>query len=292
MSDLDASSAALISAIFATSTANFSEFPYSEPSTDKTIKYIDGQLGDESHVEDPLLTTHRLIRFYLVSSGETLYSASKILIDSPTIPLVALPSIARTSAEHCSRAKFLADPDLTYEQRICRAYNILLQGSKEYLSENPEFTEIIDRWGLFYRGRQKQLTPRRADQVPKYSRLVGLYFDESMYSKWSRPVHGNGVWTATSTLLEQQNSNLRQIDSVRATARSALWLLCTIEQVANLWSIDLTEIRSYQGSELPEWHEFRHAVEVLVEQLDVLHEEARRTTNLVDNQTPYQMEGM
>ncbi|MDL9937184.1 hypothetical protein QSJ18_10555 [Gordonia sp. ABSL1-1] len=272
--------------ITALNVAYFSEFPYREPGL-SSIQTVDESLGDAGDVPDPLLSTHRYIRFYLISAGETVYSSAKLLRESGNVPVVALPALARVTAEHCSRALFLSDPDLGYERRIARAAALTREGILSAGKGSEGAKRIVEMWTDYHD--RHRIQTRRKDKLPSYSELVSRYFDGYIYESLSQPVHGNAAWVALSVLCEQQGAPLPAAESCWGLAFATACITATTEGVAELWDIDLDSHVGGDSGDL-KWSDLRELVDQMFEQAHDERERLRTSRLLVDNPDPYRLE--
>ena len=271
---------ALASSYYALGTARSSHFPYAEPSDERSIEDLDSALGSTDDVADPLLSAHRFIRFYLASSGETVASSSRLFAEARTTPLIAPFVLARTTAEHASRAMFLADPGLTAQRRVVRAAHLAKQGAGDSLSASPGSADHVERWdALLVRHGQADT----ADDLPAYADLVGDHFDATLYAEWGGPLHGNGLWVEATARYERDGVPLRRIDASLTLATTAAWLNRVTDRVAGLWSIDLDGVRGdfheRHGYELPEWPHLQQEVATLASHLDAIVEKMKAETS-------------
>lgn len=125
--------------------AAYSTRVYREPGVD-SIDDIDAEVGSATDVEDPLLTAHRLIKFYVISSGDSLLSCCELVgKDHPMH--IGSAALARTAAEHASRAMFLGEPKIGWKARVLRAHALFISSLQEYKSTNDTAAiELIAMW--------------------------------------------------------------------------------------------------------------------------------------------------
>lgn len=108
---------------------------YREP-TVEDIGAFDDARGSVS-LPDPLLTAHRMSRFYLVGAGDFVYSMGKLLALKE--PMVVSPAVlARSAAEYSSRCRYISDPDDSPDLRLAKLANLFQEGFRDLGVEKPD----------------------------------------------------------------------------------------------------------------------------------------------------------
>lgn len=219
---------------------------YREPG--QSISDVDDRLGskDEGDVEDPLLSAHRAAKFYLISSGDCLFSMSTLLsTDHPNF--VGSAALARSAAEHASRSMYLSDPSISYQARMLRIYLLLTDSLQEYKSSPvARVTGLINSWHR-WRSRMASEFESEFKGVPKqkFGNATGLiqkaFPGEGTisYEELSRPTHGNAAWLVVTVIQEQKQTAVARIMVMRNAMFATRCILAATERVANLWQLDL-----------------------------------------------------
>lgn len=211
---------------------------YREPGVD-SIDAIDAEVGSSTDVEDPLLTAHRLMKFYVISSGDSLLSCCDLV--GRDYPMhIGSAALARSAAEHASRAMFLGDPEADWKTRILRAHELLTSGLQEYKSsDDVAATELIEKWqkwrartGPIFSGIQR---PRASKSRP----LIEKYFGRELaYDELSRPTHGNAVWLMLAVIQEQKRTNFAWSTTLRNFCFTLDACVAASDRQCQLWELD------------------------------------------------------
>ncbi|MFD9550581.1 hypothetical protein ACFWBG_24565 [Nocardia salmonicida] len=183
--------------------------PYREPTCD--IATFDQQRGTPD-VSDPLLTAHKMARFYLVGAGDLVFSIGQLL--SLEVPMVISPAVlARTVAEYCGRVKYLSDTEDTPEKRISKVLNVFHEGFQQAGVNSPaadpglvEMARGFDRW------RGKNPLPRAPK--PNYDKLIAALSPEmgiKEYNSLSQLVHADAL-AVTGAFLSTVTGHPRRIE--------------------------------------------------------------------------------
>lgn|GEM_PF-5319379 len=175
----------------------------------RQIGEIDAQLG-KGMMEDPLLTSHRLSRFYLLGAGDFLFSIGKLL-ELPE-PMVASPGVlARASSEYSARAWFLSDTKDSPLKRVAKMWEFMHTGMmEERIGKSPfstdhekEFARSLGDW-------------RSSTELPKikgannFKQLVGKlapHDGEENHDRLSQIVHGNALTASLMNLSAQMGTS-------------------------------------------------------------------------------------
>lgn len=215
---------------------------YREPGVE-SIDAIDLEIGHVDDVGDPLLTAHRLAKFYVISAGDALLSCCELV--GREFPMhVGSAALARVTAEHASRAMFLADPEIGWKVRVLRAHALFYAALQEYRSSSERGAlELLENWATW-----RSRTGSIFGEVPKQSansnrKLIEAAFPDALaYDELSRPTHGNAVWLTLAVVQEQKRTNyawcatLRNMQFAIDAATSAAHRLCL------LWELDPDEV--------------------------------------------------
>ncbi|WP_280301167.1 hypothetical protein [Nocardia abscessus] len=202
--------------------------PHREPERD--IDDFDREHGDDDF-PDPLLTAHRLGRFYLLGASNFVRSIGHLIsLDPP--PTVAPGVLTRSAAEYAARANFVTDLDDSPEMRVAKMARLFSDGfqnmgvnSSDATPEEAELSRRINRW----RSRitlPKVKVPNFTDSVIQLSPELG----PREYPLLSRLVHANAVTVTVVTLSEQMNHYTQVVDAW-SHALFASW--CTLKATMN-----------------------------------------------------------
>ena len=240
--------------------ANYvAKLDYAEHSID--IHKIDQDLGCAKDVVDPLLSCHRLVRAYLLGAGDALYSISKLVYEQQE-PLAGMGTLARAAAEHAGLVVHVGDPTIGYEQRIARACGLFVSAIREYQSEDPQ---VIKRWADF-----GSRTGINAESKPGYTKLVtDISKDRGLYSRLSRPAHGNAAWLVTMMIHEQQKTGYQTYLLLSLVEAACSLVTFATEQALILRGLDPEEVSlSVDGGELMSWADLRASARYVFDQIE------------------------
>lgn len=211
---------------------------YKEPGID-SIDDIDAELGSTADVEGPLLSAHRLAKFYVISSGDALLSCCDLISKENPMHLGSA-ALARTAAEHASKAMFLSDPAIDWKARVLRTHELFKSSLQEYKSSNDaRATKLIDDWS-----RWRARTGPTFAGVPRQSAgsnrgLIERYFDQDLgYDELSRPTHGNAVWMTLTVIQEQKRTNYAWCATLRNFRFAMDVCLAASDRLCELWVLD------------------------------------------------------
>ncbi|MBF6190128.1 hypothetical protein U3653_07145 [Nocardia sp. CDC186] len=202
--------------------------PHREPGHD--IDAFDRLHGSEDF-PDPLLTAHRLGRFYLSGASNFVRSIGHLIsLEAP--PTIAPGVLARSAAEYAARANFVTNLDDNPETRVSKMERLFSDGlqnmgvnSSDATPDEAALARRINRWRS-----QTQLprvkVPNFTDSVIQLSPDLG----PREYPLLSRLVHANAVTVAAVTISEQTNHYTQVMDAWRH-ALFAAW--CTLKATVN-----------------------------------------------------------
>lgn len=251
---------------FGLAAANFTPI-YREPRIE-SIDDIDAQVGSATDVPDPLLSAHRLAKFYMISTGDALLACCELIRKDHPLH-IGSAALARSGAEHGSKVMYLADPGIDWKVRTLRAYALFRDGLSEYKSSNHDgVAKLISAWdkwrdrsGKDFRGTQKQSTGgNRA--------LIEKHFDHALaYDELSRPTHGNAIWMTLAALHEQQRTTYTWCATLRNFAFALDVALAASNRLCELWSLDRDEVlvalAQQHSVQLPTWAELNQQCEAV-----------------------------
>ncbi|TDZ95247.1 hypothetical protein [Mycobacteroides salmoniphilum] len=214
--------------------------PFREPG--HSISEIDERLGSESDVEGPLLTAHRLAKFYLISSGDCVYSMS-LLLQTAHPNFIGSAALARSAAEHSSRSMFVSAPDISYQARLIRTYLLINSSLNQYKSTHDVgATNLIGAWnrwrvrtGSEFKGVPKQSLGNPTALLEKCFPGIGT----SSYEELSRPTHGNATWVVVTAIQEQKQTAVARIMLMRNAMFAICCVMTATKSAASLWGLDL-----------------------------------------------------
>ncbi|MFT4395787.1 hypothetical protein ACLTEW_12700 [Gordonia lacunae] len=226
---------------FALVSANFSPV-YKEPGVE-SIDAIDAELGSEADVEGPLLTSHRLAKFYVLSCGDALSSCSELI--RKDYPMhIGSAALARTAAEHASKAMYLSDPAIDWKQRVLRTHELFKSSLQEYKSSNDVgATKLIDDWQKW-----RARTGSTFSDVPRQTAgsnraLIEKHFPHALaYDELSRPTHGNATWLTLAVIQEQKGTNYTWCATLRNFCFAMDVCIAAGDRLCALWGLDRNEV--------------------------------------------------
>lgn len=210
-----------------------------------SIDAVDRELGAKTDVEDPLLTAHRLVKFYLISAGEALNGVGNLTLASGPRH-VTVGTIARTVSELAAKCIYVACPTDDHLVRALRACKLMEASIEDYKSGDVGGAhELITRWSQ-WRVRNKD----NFNNVPKQSKptstsMIKRAFpveDYSAYRQLSRPAHGNAAWLSAVAIQEQKRTPFATIYAMKNISYATRCLATAISNAGSLWSGDLNEI--------------------------------------------------
>lgn len=215
-------------------------FEYREPGVE--IAAFDSAHGS-ADFPDPLLTTHRLGRMYLVGAGDFIYSIGKLLALEE--PMVNAPAVAaRSAAEYASRCKYISDPNDSPGARLAKMSHLLSEGiadsglrSPNTPPERQHLVSSFDSW------RSRQHLPRVPK--PKYVALVeelSPHMGVPEYAQLSGYLHGSALTLIASFISAQMGLEHRVDNSWRHVLFAAECGLMAGVQVCTLRAGDRSEI--------------------------------------------------
>ncbi|MFC8047800.1 hypothetical protein [Nocardia sp. NPDC057353] len=183
-----------------------------QESTVADIGSYDAAHGSDA-MPDPLLTAHRLTRFYLVGAGDFVYSLGKLLgLDHP---MVASPGVlARSAAEYSSRCAYLSDVGDSPELRISKMFNLFREGFNDFgvnkSDADPDMVKLavgINDW------RSRQTLPKA--NLPNYTNLIHKLapsIGRREYQYLSGIAHANAI-TLSEAVISAQMGNEHNADT-------------------------------------------------------------------------------
>lgn len=234
----------------ALATANYTNL-YREPG--QSISDIDERLGSQFDVEDPLLSAHRLAKFYLISAGDCVHSMSTLLsVDYPNF--IGAAAIARSAAEHASRSIYLTDSNIMYQARLIRISLLVASSLREYkTSHDVAATTLIEKWGRWRARNSRELSAVPKQKLPNATGLIKRYFasySEFSYEELSRPTHGNAAWLAITVISEQKATAFSRILLMRNAMFATRCVVDATASLAILWGLDLDEVLDRMADEM------------------------------------------
>jgi hypothetical protein len=221
---------------------------YREPGV-VSIDSIDAQAGSELDVEDPLLTAHRLAKFYVISCGDALLSCCELIRKDHPMH-IGSAALARTAAEHSSKAMFLADPKIGWKARVLRAHELFKSSLHEYKTSNDAgATQLIEDWQK-WRARTGPMFAESPRQPAGNNRgLIERYFKHELgYDELSRPTHGNATWLTLAVIQEQKGTNYTWCATLRNFCFAMDVCIAASNRLCELWSLDRDEVFNALGS--------------------------------------------
>ncbi|MDV6303534.1 hypothetical protein R3P93_13290 [Rhodococcus cerastii] len=229
-------------AYFGLTAAHFTSV-YREPGV-KSIDAIDADVGSESDVVGPLLTAHRLAKFYVISCGDALLSCCELIRKDHPMH-IGSAALARSAAEHASKAMLLADPEIGWKARVLRAHELFKSSLQEYRSSNDAgATKLIDDWKR-WRARTASAFSGVARQpsVGNNRALIERYFAHQLaYDELSRPTHGNATWMTLAVIQEQKGTNYTWCATLRNFCFAMDVCIAASDRLCEFWGLDRDEV--------------------------------------------------
>ena len=154
-------------------------------------------------------------------------------------------ALARTAAEHASKAMFLADPVIGWKARALRAYELFRSSHQEYRSSNEAgATRLIKDWDEWH-----TRTIPMLGEVPKQPSagsnrgLIERYFGQALgYEELSRPTHGNATWLTLAVIQEQKGTNYTWCATLRNFRFAMNVCIAASDRLCQLWGLDRDEV--------------------------------------------------
>ncbi|MFI6429698.1 hypothetical protein [Rhodococcus oryzae] len=181
---------------------------YREPSV-ADIDAYDAEHGSGA-MPDPLLTAHRLTRFYLLGAGDFVYSLAALF--GLKEPMVTSPAaLARSASEYSSRCAYLASEEDSPEIRISKMYNLFREGLNEFgvnkPGADPKLVALAAGINDWHSGQTlpKAPLPNYTDLVHKLAPSIG----RREYQHLSGIAHANAVTLSGLVLSAQMNNGHR-----------------------------------------------------------------------------------
>lgn len=222
--------------------AAYSTVNYCEPGVE-SIDVIDAELGSDTDVVDPLLSAHRLAKFYVISCGDALLSCCELIRKEHPMH-IGSAALARSAAEHASKAMFLADPEIDWKKRVLRAHELFKSSLQEYKSSNDDgATKLIHSWTKW-----RSRTGPKFSGVPRQSvgsnrALIERHFDHDLaYDELSRPAHGNATWMTLAVIQEQKGTNYTWCATLRNFCFAMDVCIAASGRLCELWGLDRNEV--------------------------------------------------
>lgn len=226
---------------FALNAANHSPH-YREPGVE-SMDVIDLEIGHVDDVEGPLLTAHRLAKFYVISAGDALLSCCELV--GRDFPMhVGSAALARTTAEHASRAMYVGDPEIGWKIRVLRTHALFYAAIQEYRSSSElAALGLLEGWKKW-----RSRTGSMFSEVPKQSannnrKLIEDTFPHALaYDELSRPTHGNAVWLTLAVIQEQKRTNYTWCATLRNMQFAMDTTIAAAQRLCLLWGLDPSEV--------------------------------------------------
>lgn len=216
---------------------------YREPDVE-SIDAIDADVGSKSDVEGPLLTAHRLAKFYVISCGDALLSCCELIgKDHPMH--IGSAALARSAAEHASKAMFLAEPEIGWKARVLRTHELFKSSLQEYKSSNDDAaTKLIDDWTKWRARTASSFSEvSRQPSVGNNRALIERYFDHELaYDELSRPTHGNATWMTLAVIQEQKGTNYTWCATLRNFCFAMDVCMASSDRLCEFWCLDRDEV--------------------------------------------------
>lgn len=233
----------------ALTTANYTNL-YREPGN--SITDVDEHLGSKADVEDPLLASHRLAKFYLISAGDCVHSMSSLLpVDAPNF--IGGAAIARSAAEHASRSLYISDPAASFRERVLRVHGLIVSSLREYRStHDASAVELIRKWERWRSRTNREFTGVPKQKYQNATRLIQRHFpdeSESSYEELSRPTHGNATWLIMTVISEQKQTAYARILLMRNAMFAARCVAAATASLATLWQLDMDDVLGRMAEE-------------------------------------------
>lgn len=206
---------------------------------------MDRELGAKTDVEDPLLTAHRLVKFYLISAGDALNGVGNLTLASGPRH-VTVGTMARTVSELAAKCIYVACPDDDYLVRTLRAGQLIEASIEDYKSGDLDGArETIARWSQWRVRNRDNFKDVPKQPKPTSTSLIKRAFpeeDDSAYRQLSRPAHGNAAWLSAVAIQEQKRTPFAAIYAMKNLSYATRCLATAISKADRLWSGDLNEI--------------------------------------------------
>ena len=210
-----------------------------------SIDAVDRELGAKADVEDPLLTAHRLVKFYLISAGDALNGVGNLTLASGPRH-VTVGTIARTVSELAAKCIYVACPTDDHLVRTLRAGKLMEASIEDYKSGDVDGAqEIIARWSQWrVRNRDNFKNVPKQPKLTSTSLIKRAFPEEhdSAYRQLSRPAHGNAAWLSAVAIQEQKHTPFATIYAMKNISYATRCLATAISNAGRLWSGDLNEI--------------------------------------------------
>ncbi|WP_156482604.1 hypothetical protein [Dietzia cinnamea] len=210
-----------------------------------SIDAVDRELGSKTDVEDPLLTAHRLVKFYLISAGEALNGVGNLTLASGPRH-VTVGTIARTVSELAAKCIYVACPTDDHLVRTVRAGKLMEASIEDYKSGDVDGAhEIIARWSQWRVRNKDNFTKVPKQSKPTSTAMIKQAFpekDDSAYRQLSRPAHGNAAWLSAVAIQEQKRTPFATIYAMKNIGYATRCLATATSNAGRLWSGDLNEI--------------------------------------------------
>ncbi|NKS55583.1 hypothetical protein GS500_23410 [Rhodococcus hoagii] len=208
-------------------------------------------MGDKTDVEDPLLSAHRLAKFYVIASGDALLSCCDLV--GRDFPMhIGSGALARVTAENASKAMFMADPAISWKARVLRAHALFVGALSEYKSSNePGARALIDSWQRWRSRTSSMFTDVPRQTAGNSRKLIEDHFDAPLaYDELSRPTHGNAVWLTLAVIQEQKRTNYTWCATLRNMQFAIDVTLAASRRLCELWDLDAAEVLAASNARL------------------------------------------
>ncbi|MEW1881108.1 hypothetical protein AB0O58_15560 [Rhodococcus sp. NPDC080181] len=215
---------------------------YREPGVE-SMDAVDLEIGHADDVEGPLLTAHRLAKFYVISAGDALLSCCELV--GRDFPMhIGSAALARVTAEHASRAMFVGDPEIGWKIRVLRTHALFHAALQEYRSSSElGALELLEAWKKW-----RNRTGATFSDIPKQSagsnrKLIEDAFPHALaYDELSRPTHGNAVWLTLAVIQEQKRTNYTWCATLRNVQFAMDATIAAAHRLCLLWDLDPNEV--------------------------------------------------
>ncbi|PCK26330.1 hypothetical protein CHR55_15215 [Rhodococcus qingshengii] len=273
---------------FGLAAANFTQL-YREPGVE-SMDAIDAEVGSKADVEGPLLSAHRLAKFYVISAGDALLSCCELIRKDHPMH-IGSAALARTAAEHASKAMFLADPEIGWKARVLRAHELFKSSHQEYKSSNEEgATKLIEEWRKWHLRTRPLLTGvTRQPSAGNNRGLIERYFDQALaYEELSRPTHGNATWLTLAVIQEQKGTNYTWCATLRNFCFAMDVCIAASDRLCALWGLDreavLTRLGEQYSLPVSTWKQLNEACDWV--RVGVKHLSANVTVDFSEDPQP------
>lgn len=198
---------------------------------------------------DPLLSSHRLTRFYLVGAGDFVYSLGQLL--GLRQPMITSPAVlARSAAEYSSRCAYLSSGDDSPGVRISKAFNLYREAFNDFGVSKPdadpqmvELAQGINDW------RSAHTLPKTS--LPNYTNLVHKLapsIGRREYQRLSGVAHANAI-SITGSIISAQQDNAQNVDDGWRYALFATHCgVMAAGLVGDLRGVDITPVLSCRAA--------------------------------------------